>query len=92
MQDMNMHTRDEGMKVAIEFFGIQQSYTHTRGIELPLNGYTTVNDIVDYVKNNYPGLPMDDGVHIIVNQKIASPETVLAANDTVAFLPTIHGG
>lgn len=84
---------EDTMKIAVEFYGVQRTYTNTSGIEMPINGHTTVNDVVEYVRRSYPGLPVDDGmVHIIVNQKIASLDTVLAANDTVAFLPTIHGG
>jgi molybdopterin converting factor small subunit len=81
------------MKVAVEFFGVQRTYANTCGIEIPIHGHTTVNDVIEYVRHNYPGLPVDNGtVHIVVNQKIASLDTVLAANDTVAFLPSIHGG
>jgi molybdopterin converting factor small subunit len=81
------------MKVNIEFFGVQRMSTGTCGIEMPINGKTTVIDALEYIKRNYPDLPVDkETVHIIVNQNIVSLDTVLAANDTVLFLPSIHGG
>jgi molybdopterin converting factor small subunit len=81
------------MKVSIEFFGIQRNYTNTYGIEMSIDEKTKVSDVVEYIRHNYPGLPMDHGsVHVIVNQEIASLDRMLQANDTIAFLPSIHGG
>jgi molybdopterin converting factor small subunit len=81
------------MKVSIEFFGIQRNYTNTYGIEMPIDEKTKVSDVVEYIRDNYPGLPMDhETVHVIVNQEIASLDRTLHANDTIAFLPSIHGG
>jgi molybdopterin converting factor small subunit len=81
------------MKVSIEFFGIQRNYTNTYGIEMPINEKTKVSDVVEYIRHNYPGLPMDhETVHVIVNQELASLDRTLHANDTIAFLPSIHGG
>ena len=81
------------MKVSIEFFGIQRNYTNTYGIEMPISEKTKVSDVVEYIRHNYPGLPMDNGtVHVIVNQELASLDRILQANDKIAFLPTIHGG
>ena len=81
------------MKVSIEFFGIQRTYTNTYGIEMPIDEKTKVSDVVEYIRHNYPGLPMDNGsVHVIVNREIASLDRTLQADDTIAFLPSIHGG
>ena len=81
------------MKVSIEFFGIQRTYTNAYGIEMPIDEKTKVSDVVEFIRHNYPGLPMENGsVHVIVNQEIAPLDRILRANDTIAFLPSIHGG
>jgi molybdopterin converting factor small subunit len=81
------------MKVSIEFFGIQRTYTNAYGIEMAIDEKTKVSDVVEFIRHNYPGLPMENGsVHVIVNQEIASLDRILRANDTIAFLPSIHGG
>jgi len=52
-----------------------------------------VNDVLEYVRNRYPALNLDEEMILItVNQKIAPLDRVLRANDTVSFLPFISGG
>ena len=81
------------MIVSIEFFGIQRVVTKTDGIDMPITEKTRVNDALEYVRHQYPDLPLDEGMVLItVNQKMSSLETVLKAKDIVSFLPFISGG
>lgn len=81
------------MVVSIEFFGIQRAVTKTGGIDMPISEKTSVIDVLEYVRGQYPALPLDDKmILIVVNQEMASLDTVLRANDTVSFLPSIGGG
>jgi molybdopterin converting factor small subunit len=60
---------------------------------MPLVEKTNVADALEFVRNQYPDLQLDvEMVLITVNQKAASLDRVLQANDTVSFLPPIAGG
>jgi molybdopterin converting factor small subunit len=79
--------------ISIEFFGMQCAVTKTDSIYMPVTENMKVTDALEYVRNQYPALPLDGGtVLITVNQEMASLDTVLKANDTVLFLPFISGG
>lgn len=79
--------------ISIEFFGMQRTVTKTDSICMPITENMNVTEALEYVRNQYPGLPLDKGMVLItVNQEMASPDTVLQANDTVLFLPFISGG
>ena len=81
------------MVVSIEFFGTQRIVTKTDGIDMPITEKTRVTDALEYVRQQYPGLHLDEGMVLItVNQEITSLDRVLRANDTVSFLPFISGG
>jgi molybdopterin converting factor small subunit len=81
------------MMVSIEFFGMQQSVTRTDRIDMTVPEKATVADVLAEVRRRYPELRLDEKkVLITVNQEMASPDTVLKANDTVSFLPSIGGG
>ena len=81
------------MEVLIEFFGMQRTVTQRDSMDMPITKRTRVNDALEYVRYRYPDLPLEDGMVLItVNHEMASPDTVLRANDTVSFLPHIGGG
>jgi len=81
------------MSISIEFLGMQRILTKTDGIDIPLTHRMIVNDVLEYVREHYPALNLDEGtVLITVNQKIAHVGRVLRADDTVSFLPFICGG
>ncbi len=81
------------MVVSIEFFGTQRIVTKTDGIDMPITEKTRVKDALEYIKHQYPELRLDEGMILItVNQKMASLDRLLRANDIVSFLPFISGG
>ena len=81
------------MVVSINFLGIQRAVTRTRGIDMPINGDTTASAALDYVRQQYPELPLaEDRVLITVNHEMASPDRLLEPNDAVSFVPHIGGG
>lgn len=72
---------------------MQRMITKTSAIYMPVGENTNVADALEYVTSQYPDLPLDEKmILMIVNQEMASLETVLRANDTVSFLPSIGGG
>jgi molybdopterin converting factor small subunit len=81
------------MVVSIKFLGMQRVVTNTDSIDMPITGKTRVNDALEYVKQLYPGLHLEEGTVIVaVNLEIASLDRILRDNDTVSFLPNIAGG
>ena len=79
--------------ISIQFFGMQRAITKTDSIPMPLSENARVHDALEYVRQQYPDLHLDEGmVFITVNHEKASPERVLKANDTVSFVPFISGG
>jgi molybdopterin converting factor small subunit len=67
--------------------------TKIDSISMPINEKTRVSDVLEYVRDQYPALHLDDGIILItVNQEIASLDRMLRANDIVSFLPFISGG
>jgi len=81
------------MQVSIEFLGNQRIITRTDSIELPITEKMTVNDALEYVRQRYPDLLLDEGMILItVNETIASLDRILSTNDTISFLPPISGG
>ena len=81
------------MIASIEFLGMQRVVTKTNSIDMPITEKTRVNDALEYVRQKYPELHLDEGMVLItVNHEIASPDRILKANDTVSFLPFISGG
>ena len=81
------------MVVSIEFMGKQRLITKTPSIEMLITEETRVADVLNYVKHRYPTLPLDESETLIaVNQEMASLDRIVKANDTILFLPFIHGG
>lgn len=81
------------MIVSIEFLGMQRAVTGTERIEMPITTKSRVNDALEYARNNYPKLQLDEGMVLVtVNQEIASRDRLLKDNDTIYFLPFISGG
>jgi molybdopterin converting factor small subunit len=81
------------MVVSIKFHGMQRVVTNTDSIDMPITEKTRVNDTLEYVKQQYPALHLEEGTVIVaVNLEIASLDRILQDNDTVSFLPNIAGG
>lgn len=72
---------------------MQRAVTKTNSLDMPISTETRVNDALEYVRQRYPELHLDEALSLItVNHEIAPLDKVLKANDTVSFLPFIGGG
>jgi molybdopterin converting factor small subunit len=81
------------MVVSIKFHGMQRVVTNTDSLDMPITGKTSVNDALEYVRQQYPALHLEeDTVIVAVNLEMASLDRILRDNDTVSFLPNIAGG
>jgi molybdopterin converting factor small subunit len=81
------------MVVSIKFHGMQRVVTNTDSLDMPITEKTRVNDAIEYVRQKYPALHLEEGTVVVaVNLEIASLDRILQDNDTVSFLPNIAGG
>ena len=79
--------------VSIKFLGMQRLLTNTDSIDMPITDKTMVNDALEYVRQQYPDLPLEEGMVIVtVNLEIATLDRILRDKDTISFLPLIAGG
>lgn len=81
------------MVVSIKFLGMQRILTNTESIDMPITNETKVNDALEYVRRQYPTLPLEEGMVLVtVNHEAASLDRILRDKDTISFLPLIAGG
>ena len=81
------------MMVSIKFLGMQRTVTNTDSIDMPITDKTKVNDALEYVRQQYPSLPLEEGMVLVtVNLEIATLDRILRDKDTISFLPLIAGG
>jgi molybdopterin converting factor small subunit len=81
------------MMVSIKFLGMQRLLTNTDSIDMPITDKTMVNDALEYVRQQYPSLPLEEGMVLVtVNLEIATLDRILRDKDTISFLPLIAGG
>ena len=81
------------MVVSIKFLGMQRTVTNTDSINMPITDKTKVNDALEYVRQRYPDLPLEEGMVLVtVNLEIATLDRILRDKDTISFLPLIAGG
>ena len=81
------------MTISIKLSGMQQVIAGTSTIEMPVTGYSTVADALEYVKKRFPNLSLDKhSMFIVIDHKIVPLDRALRADDTIEFLPAIGGG
>jgi len=81
------------MAVSIKFLGMQRIVTNTDSIDMPITENTRVSDALQYVRQQYPSLPLEEGMVLVtVNLEAAPLDRTLRDNDTISFLPLIAGG
>jgi len=81
------------MNVTIEFFGNQRVFTGADRVAMPIDGKTRAADALEYAREIFPSLKVDEkSVIIAVNREVVPPHTLLKPNDVVRFLPHIGGG
>ena len=77
----------------VEFLGLQSNVTKKRSLDVPVSEWTTVKDVLQYVRQKYPDLELkDDAIVINVNNEVASLDSAVKPDDVILFLPVIGGG
>ena len=81
------------MTVSIKFLGMQRLLTKTDSLDMPITDKTKVNDALEYIRQRYPELPLEEGMVLVtVNHEVAALDRILRDRDTISFLPLIAGG
>jgi len=81
------------MFVSVSFDGILRKLARADQIRVPLENGNRVADVMDYIKDRYPDLPVKKETHLaIVNSRITSFNQILNNDDEVSFTPIIGGG
>jgi hypothetical protein len=61
------------MIALIEFLGMQRTMTGADSAEMPITRKSRVEDALEYIRNKYPQLKLDEGMVLVtVNQGIAA--------------------
>ena len=81
------------MKVSVTFCGLHRLMTKTDRIRVPIVRQSRVDDILSYLRQCYPDLPLsEDMILVTVNNRVSRADQVLEAGDRIALLPHIGGG
>lgn len=81
------------MTISIDFFGKMRAAAQAGSIHMPITAESRVQDALQYVREQYPEIPLqDDTLVVTVNHKVARLDQLLQPNDTVVFVPFIGGG
>ena len=81
------------MYVSVTFLGLQRAQARADKIRIPLSKDSRIADLLAHIKASYPELPFpENGLFVVVNNKISSMDRILKNNDNVTFLPFLGGG
>jgi molybdopterin converting factor small subunit len=81
------------MVVSVQLFGLQRVLARNGEIEVPLFDNGRVRDVLVYIKQCYPHVPLNGTALVVtVNNQISDMNRFLRSQDRVAFLPHIGGG
>ena len=81
------------MDVSVKFFGLQRKLARKEHIKIPVSDKTRVTDVLGYLEQQYPGMPLgEENVMVTVNNQISNRDQILEENDHIALIPHIGGG
>ena len=83
----------DSMVVSVQFCGVQRALTHADKIQVTILKNGRVSDVLVYVRDCYPDLPLsEEDVLVTVNNNVSTMNDMLNPNDRITFLPHIGGG
>lgn len=80
------------MKVSVRLFASMRELYGAGALERELPDGATVGALLDLLRQEANGRPTPATLHVAVNQRYATPETLLMDHDEVAILPPVSGG
>ena len=80
------------MNITVLFFGITTDLVGENSISYSVENDTTIENLKELLKAEYPNLKNIDDFAVAVNEEYATNEFVLNGNDVVAIIPPVSGG
>ena len=81
------------MDVSVHFTGFQRTLTKVQSIKVPLLDNMRVVDVLDYIKERFPQLTIQENeVFVVVNNDVCLKDRLLKSNDRISIFPHIGGG
>lgn len=81
------------MFVSVNLNGFQRRAMSMDQIQIPVAEKARVTDVLSYIRECYPGIPIRiDVVLVTINNEISNLDRVLEHNDQVSFIPHLGGG
>ena len=84
-----------GIKVtaSVEFMGTQRNLTGKSSVEISIEDFPSVSDVLEHIANSFPSLYINKyNTMITVNDEISPADRILKAGDKIVFLPVVGGG
>ncbi len=81
--------------VSVKFFAVLKKLVGREFIELPINGPTTLRDVLNQIEKEIPKIReiIKEGRSLIsINQEMADENTIVQNGDEIAMLPPFAGG
>ncbi len=80
------------MRLQILLFGITKDMVGQRILSYELPDQSTVPDLLENLKTDYPALQDLSSVMIAVNNEYGQKDQILRAGDEIALIPPVSGG
>lgn len=81
------------MNVSVHFTGFQRTLTKVQSIKVPLLDNMRVVDVLNYIKDRFPQLLIQENeVFVVVNNDVCPKDRLLESNDRISIFPHIGGG
>ena len=81
------------MDVSVQFTGFQRTLTKVQSIKVPLLDNMRVVDVMNYIKERFPQLSIQENeVFVVVNNDVCVKDRLLKSNDRISIFPHIGGG
>ncbi len=81
------------MEVSLKLSGKQRQVMQKNEIPVPLTGGGRIEDLLIYVREHYPEIPLpESSLLITINDRASGPDALLKADDSVAIIPLFGGG
>lgn len=80
------------MNLTVALFGIAREIVGASSLELPVSEGQTVQDLLEQLRGQYPGLARLSSLAVAVNDEYAENDQPLHARDEIALIPPVAGG
>lgn len=79
------------MMISVKLFGIAKDIVGTSTLKIA-HQISTVDDLLMYLKSEYPEFQKLTSLLVAVNDEYALPEAAISDTDEVAIIPPVSGG